>query len=284
MFSMGPEREPEPDVIGTAPVDRNRSRGRWRRYVMGGGTLVLAGIIAAISLSSRGHQAAVPRPRTSPSVFEPVVPIAVPSQAWVVSLNIAIWPMPGIGQGLYSSMFAGGVAGNQGWELTVRDVGRPGGQCVAEVVLDDEDPHPIPARPALHTPVGDLTLMALGDRSPGVGVGFLQVAAPAAQVWLDPARIGGLEVSVPVVTVTTCGRQYYLAGFAYPLAGTLDVKVTRNGASATHYLVPTRLSRPAVPRVWEGVGRTSLWHADGEVRGYRGEVADAQRHRAVVGA
>jgi hypothetical protein len=258
MFSMGPEREPEPDVIGTAPTsqsrNRNWSRGRWRRYVVGGGVLVLAGVIAATSLSSRGHQAAVPRPSTSPSVFTPVVPIAVPSQAWVVSLNIAIWPMPGIGQGLYSSMFAGGVAGNQGWELTVRDVGRPGGQCAAEVVLDDEDAYLIPARPAPRTPVGDLTLMALGDRSPGVGVGFLQVAAPAAQVWLDPARIGGLEVSVPVVTVTTCGRHYYLAGFAYPLAGSLDIKVTRNGARAAHYLVPTRLSRPTVPKVWQDAG------------------------------
>ena len=38
------------------------------------------------------------------------------------------------------------------------------------------------------------------------------------------------------------------------LAGTLDVFVKRNSASPVHYLVPTRLSRPRVPRVWQSTG------------------------------
>ena len=254
MFPLGPEREPEPDVIGTARPDRGR--GRWRRYAMGSGALALAGIIAVTSLSSRGHHAAAPAPSASPSgsvpaVPAPVVPVPIPSRAWVVSLNIAIWPMPGQP---HSRMFAGGLAGNQGWQLTVRDVARPGRPCAAEVMLNDTDAYLLPARPALRTPVGDLAFIALGVRAHGVGLGFLQVATPGTQLWLDPADIGGLQVTVPVVTVTACGRPYYLAGFAYPLAGTLHVIVMRNGSRSADYVVPTRLSRPAPPGVWQSTG------------------------------
>jgi hypothetical protein len=104
------------------------------------------------------------------------------------------------------------------------------------------------------TPVGDLAFLALGAQSPGVGVGFLQLVAPAVQAWLDPRRIGGLEISTPVLAMTACGHRYYLAGFAYPLAGTLDVFVSTYGASPAHYLVPKRLSRPRLPKVWGSTG------------------------------
>ena len=107
---------------------------------------------------------------------------------------------------------------------------------------------------ASRTPAGDLAFIALGAQSPGAGVGFLQLGSPAAQAWVDPHRIGGFEISVPVLTVRACGQRYYLAGFAYPLAGTLDVFVAGNSAGPVHYLVPTRLSRPRVPRVWQGTG------------------------------
>jgi hypothetical protein len=157
-------------------------------------------------------------------------------------------------------MFAGGVAGNKGWELTVRDVARPGQRCTAAVMLYSADAHPIaPAypispRPTLRTPVGDLAFVALGAQSPGAGVGFLQLGAPAAQAWVDPDRIGGLVISGPILTMHACGKRYYLVGFVYPLAGTLDVFVMSNSTSPLHYLVPTRLSRPRVPRVWESTG------------------------------
>lgn len=185
------------------------------------------------------------------------MPDAVPSQAWAASLNIANWPMPGSGSD--STMFGGGVAGNGGWELTVRDVARPGQRCVAAVVLSDgadarDIAYPISPRPAARTPVGDLAFIALGARSPGVGVGFLQLAAPGVLAWFDPRPIGGIEISASVVTVRACGQRYYLAGFAYPLAGALDVFVTMNSATQVQYLVPTRLSRPRLPSVWQSAG------------------------------
>ena len=263
MFPFRPEDSPEPDVIGTAGADR--ARPRWRRYVVAGGVLALAGVIAATSISSSQQHTAGRRPggvTASPSVPAPPVPGAVPFQAWVASLNLANWPMPGSGGGLYSSMFAGGVAGNGGWELTVRNVAQPGQRCAAAVVLmlDGPGAHPIvdayrlSPHAAPRTPAGALAFIALGAQSPGVGVGFLQLGAPAAQAWADPDRIGGFEISVPILTERACGHRYYLAGFAYPLAGTLDVFVTRNSASPVHYLVPTRLSRPRVPRVWQSTG------------------------------
>ena len=64
----------------------------------------------------------------------------------------------------------------------------------------------------------------------------------------------GFEIDVPVLTVRACGQRYYLAGFAYPLAGTLNLFVAGNSASPVHYLVPTRLSRPRGPGVWQGTG------------------------------
>jgi hypothetical protein len=261
VFPFGPEGSPEPDVIGTAGADRVRPR--WPRYVVAGGVLALAGAIAAASVLSLQRHAAAGRPggvSASPAGPAAPVPGAVPSAAWVTSLNIATWPMPGSGGD--SGMFAGGVAGNSGWELTVRDVARPGQRCAAAVVLKlfGPDAHPIQEaylispRPALRTPAGDLAFIALGARSPGAGVGFVRLGAPAARAWVDPGRIGGLEISVPVLTVRACGQRYYLAGFAYPLAGTLDVFVAANSASPAHYLVPARLSRPGAPRVWESTG------------------------------
>lgn len=117
-----------------------------------------------------------------------------------------------------------------------------------------EDAYLISSRPASRTAAGDLAFIALGAQSPGVGVGFVQLGAPAAQTWADPARIGGFVISVPVLAERACGKRYYLAGFAYPLAGTLDVFVARNNSSPAHYLVPARLSRPKVPRVWQSTG------------------------------
>jgi hypothetical protein len=271
MFPLGPEGSPEPDIIGTAGADR--ARPRWWRYVVAGGVLALAGITAATFLSSPGRHAAAGQPggvtasrawptppvpggiTASTTGPAPPVPGAVPSQAWVTTLNIANWPMPGSD----SSMFAGGVAGNGGWELRVRDVARPGQRCAAAVVLYSgahpiADAHPISPHPASRTPAGDLAFIALGTQSPGVGIGFLQLGVPAVQAWADPGRIGGFDINVPVLTVRACGQRYYLAGFAYPLAGTLDVYVADSSDSPVHYLVPRRLSRPRRPGVWQGTG------------------------------
>lgn len=259
MFPLRPEDSPEPDVIGNAGADQ--ARPRWRRLVMAGGMLALAGVVAAASLSQQ-HAAARQPGGVTASPSGPAGPGPVPSQAWVTSLNIANWPMTGTGGGLYSSMFAGGVAGNRAWELTLRNIAQPGQRCTAAVVLllngldahPSTDAYPISPHPPPHTPTGDLAFIALGAQSPGVGVGFLQLGAPAAQAWADPYRIGGLQISVPVLTERACGHQYYLAGFAYPLAGSLIVFALRYSGSPLYYFVPTQLSRPRAPGVWQSTG------------------------------
>lgn len=247
MFPLRPEGEdgPEPEIIGTADEGRARLHLRW--YVVAVGVFALAGVITVSSMSSSERHAPGP----------------LPTQAWAASLNIANWPMmPGSGTEIANGMIAGGVAGtgvagNRGWELTVRDVARPGQRCTAAVSLylygKITDAYPISPHPALRTPVGNLAFIALGAHSPGVGVALVQLDAPGVAS-ADPDRIGGFEIGVPILPVTACGLRYYLGGFAYPLAGTLDVSVAGNSASPVHYLVPARLTRPTAPGVWHGTG------------------------------
>jgi hypothetical protein len=265
MFPLRPEDEggPEPDIIGTA--GEGRSRPHWWWYVVALGVFALAGIITVASMSSSQRHAAAPHPNGvtgSPAQPEPPAPGVVPTQAWAASLNIANWPMPPSGAGIPAGMIAGGiagsgVAGNGGWELKVRDVARPGQRCTAAVLLylygTISDAYPISPHPALRTPAGDLAFIALGAQSSGVGVALLQLDAPGTAS-ADPDRIGGVEIDVPIMPVTACGQRYYLGGFAYPLAGTLDLSVADNNASPVHYLVPVRLTRPKEPGVWHGTG------------------------------
>jgi hypothetical protein len=265
MFPLRPEAEggSEPDIIGTAGEGRGRRHLWW--YVVAAGVFALAGVITVASMLSSQRHAAAPHPSGvtgSPARPGPPAPGAVPTQGWAASLNIANWPMPGSGTGIPAGMIAGGVAGsgaggNRGWELTVRDVARPGQRCTAAVLLylygTITDAYPISPHPALRTPAGDLAFIALGARSPGVGVALLQLDAPGAAS-ADPGRTGGFEIDVPILPVTACGQRYYLGGFAYPLAGRLDLSVAGNSASPVHYLVPARLTRPKEPGVWHGTG------------------------------
>ncbi|HUN32158.1 MAG TPA: hypothetical protein VMU95_09050 [Trebonia sp.] len=270
MFPVRPEGESgeEPDIIGTAREGGSGRRGRGRRrwwYVAAVSVLALAGVITVASRSSSQRPTATPHPSVlagHPGQAEPPAPpSAVPTQAWVASLNIANWPMPGSGLGTPDGMIAGGVAGNgvagsSGWELTVRDSARPGQRCTAAVFLSRHglvsDAYPVSPHPALRTPVGDLAFIALGPQSPGVGVALLQLDTPGT-AQADPGRIGGFGIDVPIAPVTACGRRYYLGGFAYPLAGSLDLAVSGGSSSPLHYLVPARLSRPKQPGVWLGV-------------------------------
>jgi hypothetical protein len=264
MFPLRPEGEgsPEPDIIGTA--GEGGSRRHWW-HVVAAGVFALAGVIMLVSVWSSHRHAAAPHPSgvaARPARPGPSAPAAVPTQAWAASLGIANWPMPGSGTEAHNGMIAGGVAGaglagNSGWELTVRDVARPGQRCTAAVLLSlygkITHAHPISPHPASRTPVGDLAFIALGAHSPGVGIALVQLDAPGVAS-ADPNRIGGFEIGVPILPVTACGLRYYLGGFAYPLAGTLDLSVAGNSASRVHYLVPTRLTRPTVPGVWHGTG------------------------------
>lgn len=274
MFPVRPEGEggPEPDIIGTAGEGQGRRQGRgwphWRWNVVAVGAFALAGVITVASVSSSQRQAGAPHPNGvagSPAQPEPPAPGAVPTQAWAASLNIANWPMPGSGTGVSGGMFAGGIAGsgvtgNRGWELTVRDVARPGQRCTAAVVLSLHGAitaaypaYPVSPHPALRTVAGDLAFIALGAHSPGVGVALLQLDAPGTAS-ADPDRTGGFAIDVPILPVTACGQRYYLGGFAYPLAGTLDLSVAGSSAGLVRYLVPTRLTRPKEPGAWHGTG------------------------------
>lgn len=264
MFPLRPEGEgsPEPDIIGTA--GEGGSRRHWW-YVVAAGVFALAGVIMLVSVRSSHRHAAAPHPSGvagSPARPGPPAPGAVPTQAWAASLGIANWPMPGSGAGTSGGMIAGGVAGsgaagNRGWELTVRDVARPGQRCTAAVLLylygTIAGVYPVSPHPALRTPAGGLAFIALGAHSPGVGVALLQLDSPGAAS-ADPRRTGGFEIEVPILPVAACGQRYYLGGFAYPLAGRLDLSVAVNRASPVRYLVPARDSRPKVPGVWHGTG------------------------------
>jgi hypothetical protein len=132
----------------------------------------------------------------------------------------------------------------------VRGVARPGQRCTTAVLLylygTIAGVYPISPHPALRTPAGDLAFIALGARSPGVGVALLQLDSPEAAS-ADPGRTGGFEIGVPILPVAACGQRYYLGGFAYPLAGRLDLSVAGSSAKPVHYLVPARLTRPKEP-------------------------------------
>ena len=270
MFPLRPEGEggPEPDIIGTAGEAGAVGRGRGRRhwwYVVAVGVVALAGVITVAFVSSSQRHAAAPHPSGvsgSLSQAGSPAPVAVPTQAWVAALDIANWPMPGSGTGIPDGMIAGGVAGsgvagNSGWELTVRGVARPGQRCAAAVLLylygTITHAYPISPHPALRTPAGDLAFIALGARSPGVGVALVQLDAPGTAS-ADPGRVGGFEIGVPILPVTACGQRYYLGGFAYPLAGALELSVAGTSTSPVRYLVPARLTRPQEPGVWHGTG------------------------------
>jgi hypothetical protein len=198
MSPWGPEDEP--DIIGTP--DRVRVSRRRRRYTMAGGVLALAGLIAAASISAARHSPASHKPAGAIPHLPPPVPGPAPSQTWVAALDIANWPMPGSGS---SSMFAGGVAAHTGWELTLRNFTRSGQRCAAAVVLSMFGPqgrpvmdvYPVSPRPASRTPVGNVAFIALGAKSPGAGVGVLQLGTPAQQAWADPGRIGGSRSACP---------------------------------------------------------------------------------------
>jgi hypothetical protein len=271
MFPLRPEGEggPEPDIIGTAgeaeAAGQGPGRPHWWWCVVAIGVVALAGAITMASVSSSQRHGAAPHPggvTGSLAQPEPAAPRAVPTQAWAASLGIANWPMPGSGTGTSGGMIAGGIAGSgmagdRGWELTARDVARPGQRCTTAVLLylygTIDGVYPVSPHPALRTPAGDLAFIALGAHSPGVGVALLQLDAPGAAS-ADPGRIGGFEIGVPILPVTACGQRYYLGGFAYPLAGRLDLSVAGSSAKRVHYLVPARLTRPKEPGVWHGTG------------------------------
>jgi hypothetical protein len=146
--------------------------------------------------------------------------------------------------GLGSGAFAGGTADGRAWQLTVQDIADPGLRCLPGVSVNGNDAEPLFAdpHPLRQTPVGAPAFVTLGSELPGAGFAFIQVPADADWLWADP--VDSFQLGVAPVTVTTCGQQFRLVGFAYPLTATLRIHVSFRDRSAGSYAVPSALSAP----------------------------------------
>jgi hypothetical protein len=146
--------------------------------------------------------------------------------------------------GLGSGAFAAGTADGRAWQLTVEDIADPGLRCLPGVSVNGNDAEPLFAdpNPLRQTPVGAPAFVTLGSDLPGAGFAFVQVPADADWLWADP--VGSFQLGVAPVTVTTCGQQFHLVGFAYPLTATLRIHVSFRHRPAGSYAVPNALSAP----------------------------------------
>ena len=194
------------------------ARSRWARITA---IVVLAGVVAAAALL-------IPRSR-------PAARLA-PAGQHVAITNTATGPGSGA--------FARGTADGRAWQLTAQDIADPGLRCVPGVSVNGKDAEPLFAdpHPLRHTPVGAPAFVTLGSELPGAGFGFIQVPADADWLWADP--VGSFQLGVAPVTVTACGQQFRLVGFAYPLTATLRIHVSFRDRPAGSYTVPTALSAP----------------------------------------
>ena len=148
-------------------------------------------------------------------------------------------------------VFAQGTAGSHRWQLAVRDIGGPGYQCVPGVTLNGAD-----ATPVTQAAIGRPAFIEVGQAA---GFGFVQLAADADLVWLDPAD--GLRISTTPVTVTRCGQRFRLAGFAYPLTAALRMHVEYTDHRVTTLTAPLAvtdprptLAEPQVAGLWQVTG------------------------------
>jgi hypothetical protein len=193
-------------------------RSRWTRLAA---IPVLAGLVAAaVLLVPRSHHAA----RLTP-----------PGQQVAITNTTT---------GLGSGAFAAGTAAGRAWQLIVQDIADPGLRCLPGVSVNGNDAEPLFAdpHPLRQTPVGAPAFVTLGSELPGAGFAFIQVPADADWLWADP--VGSFQLGVAPVTVTACGQQFRLVGFAYPLTATLRIHVSFRGRPAGSYTVPTALSAP----------------------------------------
>jgi hypothetical protein len=205
---------------------------------------VLAGLVAAAALLIPGSH--------------PATRHAFPAQQTGVTNTTA---------GLGSGAFAGGTADGRPWQLIVQDIADPGFRCLPGVSINGNDADPLFAdpQPLRRSPVGDPAFVTLGSGLPGAGFGLIQVPADADWLWADPA--GGFQLGVAPVTVTACGQQFHLVGFAYPLTATLRLHLSFRDRPQGSYTVPFALSElrtssgaPQVDGVWQ-----SMDVADGPV-------------------
>ncbi|MBV9446230.1 MAG: hypothetical protein JO345_10085 [Streptosporangiaceae bacterium] len=237
----GPRDDLAPDVIGTGGDSglldrwpRIRQLRIRRARIVAFPVLAAAAIAVAVLVLAGSHR--VPASHGAPRAASRQPPrVTISSE------------MPG--RVAPDGAFATGRADGQPWRLSVQDIAGSGARCQPAVTVNGADADPLfPGNPR-PTPVGDPAFMTLGDSVPGVGFAFIQVPAAADWVWLEPKPIGGLMLGMTPVTVTACGQRFRLAGFAYPVAGTLRIHETTlasksTPASRSSYTVPAELSDP----------------------------------------
>ena len=215
-------------------------RSRWSRAAA---IPVLVGLVAAAALLVRS-----PHPATRP---------AAPGQQAAITNTTT-----GLGPGTFagSGAFAAGTADGRQWQLDVQDIADPGFRCLPGVSIDGNDAYPLAAsqHPADQSPVGDPAFLTLGPELPGTGFALFHVPADADWLWADP--VGGFQLGVAPVTVSACGQQFRLAGFAYPLTAPLRIHLSFRGRPQASYTVPYALSAPRaslqdpqVDGVWQGL-------------------------------
>jgi len=228
-----PRDEPaDADIIGSGEDFGAFAASRWPGLVRLAGTTRSrrARIIAIAVLAAAVTAAALLIPGSHRATR-----VTVPGEQVVVTNTTA---------GLGTGAFAGGTADGQQWQLTVQDIADPGFRCLPGVSIDGNDADPLFAepRPLRESPVGDPAFVTLGSVLPGAGFAFIQVPADADWLWADP--VGGFQLGVAPVTVTVCGQQFRLAGFAYPLATTLRIHLSFRDRPEGSYTVPYALSAP----------------------------------------
>ena len=231
-----------------------------------------------VRLDQIEQQARTIRSRRARIIAVPVLAGLVAATAWLVPRSHPAARSVRVGQpaaitnstaGLGYGVFARGIADGQQWQLTVQDIADPGYRCLPGVSINGNDADPLftDPRSLRQSPVGDPAFLKLrlGSGQPDAGFAFIQVPADADWLWLDP--VGGFQLGVAPVTVTACGQQFRLVGFAYPLAATLRIHLSFRDHPEGSYTVPSALSAPrasfAGPQV-DGVWQ-DLDAADGAV-------------------
>jgi DNA-directed RNA polymerase specialized sigma24 family protein len=256
-----------------------RASARVRRR--SAGTEGAPGPVPSVRLDQIGHRARRIRSRRARIAAVPVLAGVVAAAALLIPDSHPATRLVPPGQqavvtnttaGPGSGAFAGGTADGRQWQLAVQDIADPGFRCLPGVSINGNDADPLFANPhpLRQSPVGDPAFLTLGSDLPGAGFGFIQVPADADWLWADP--VGGFQLGVAPVTVTACGQQFRLAGFAYPLAATLRIHVSFRDRPEGNYTVPSALSAPRtsfgapqVAGVWQGLDVTQGPVASGTI-------------------
>jgi hypothetical protein len=165
-------------------------------------------------------------------------PVQVRQPAVVV---VTVTNMAGSGK---DGVFAQGTVGSRHWQLAVQNIADPGFPCLPGVTVNGTDADPVSS--VLHSPlesaIGNPAFVSPGSALPGAGLAFVQLPSAADRLWLDP--VDGLRVNSEPVTVTACGQQFRLAGFAYPLTAPLQMHVEFTGGVAAVFAAPPSFSDP----------------------------------------